>query len=665
MEFSSDEFLERIIPCSEKLDSLLEENISKCVIWNDLEKVLEINQDEIMRFSETLKKAEFPKSIIVHSITLASIKRSNQQDDDSDKFKRDRRILVLFASTLQLVNSGYFDIVSWLDIVLDVSGLLKINGLVALVKWICNCFEEFNWSISNPSIPFDQKQQNCDIPESSDKNKSSESNSPSTAAQRQLAQAKFVGLLKVVNRRLVGYRRLSEAGMLRSFVFSILPSNQAGICRKAFTPRNYSWPKIDKRIEGIYEPSTSVDEEQVVSDNGTDKEEGEMTCGKEDESSDLSKDNFINILEPVKYTKNAFEAYKRVDQFFQTVSELLNSMVDNSDSLSSSKRRIIDDLSRDIDTVVSYFEDYKHIEIPYSESHSKRLVSILQGIPSSLECDYFRIHFAYRFSFVYCSQILQVLNGCMHACEYLQNKLTPLLQRCLGCVDKFHNGKRLPVIRFVNRMIQYEFLWQQWKNSNCAEINIPVEMSNSHFESARNCSEEVDIKRRRIEEINPVTKFLSDEIFNKYMDYMFNYSNSGKDDLGDSTLVKNINKPNFTTEREQLFLEPVDWDTYSRKTVDTKIFEKFRDYREKILIDSNPDNGIEESEKSVKDSLFKWRCNRLHKKFMLDSLSEFSDTQLSINDIESFINDPDYYKSNNLETKVEVEFLNIYRGASN
>ncbi|KAL3129849.1 hypothetical protein ChUKH1_06055 [Cryptosporidium hominis] len=658
MEFSSSEFLEKIIPCSEKLEALLGEYVSECILWNEVKQVFELNGQKIKKFSEEISKIEISKTDIIHSIMLVLIKREEPSDDSKIVMMKDRQILILSTSTLFLVNSGYFDIVFWLDIILDISNLFKVHGLVAFTKWICGCFEEFNWAISNPSIPFDkrglaqegveQSTSGCDL-------------SPSVAAQRQLAQAKFVGLLKVISRRLIGYRCFIEAGMLRSFVFSILPSNQAGICRKAFTPRPYSSVNVDEQMESIIEAATLIDDFEALSDNDTDKEEGEMSKEKEDYNSGIIKSDFQHILDPSKSAKSVFEAYKRVDNFFQTSTDFLNSMIDNSETLSSSKKKQIDDICKDVEIVVSYFEDYNYMDIQDPVSHFQGLVSTLEGIPSSLESLYFRINFAYRFSFIVCCQLNQVIDGCKHACEYMHNKMVPLLKRCLGSVDKFKNKNISSATLFINLMIKYEFLWQSWKNNNCVDISIPPEKLKPLLEMTKSSTEERnDSKKRRIEESKCVTKFIDDETFNKYMSFIQNFSNSDSNKDSDSITIRNINLPNFTTERELLYLDPIDLDSYSSKSVNSKIISKFNDYKEKILIDLDPDNGIDESEKSIKDPIIRWRCDRLYKRIHLDRLNELSDIQLSISNVEHLIQNCDTEKNNNLPNTDKFEFLNIY-----
>ncbi|KAH8584954.1 uncharacterized protein ELE39_000905 [Cryptosporidium sp. chipmunk genotype I] len=659
MEFSSSEFLENIIPCSEKLEALLEEYISDCIFWNEGNQVLELNRQKIKKFSEELSKIEISKTDIIHSIMLVLIKREEPGDENKVNMKKDRQILVLSTSTLFLVNSGYFDIVFWLDIILDISSIFKVHGLVAFTKWICGCFEEFNWSISNPSIPFDKRGSSQ---EGAAQSTPGSDLSPSVAAQRQLAQAKFVGLLKVITRRLIGYRCFIEAGMLRSFVFSILPANQAGICRKAFTPRAYYSFNIDKQMESIIEAATLIDDLETLSDNDTDKEEGEMSKEKEDCHSDLIKSDFQHLLDPAKFVKSVFDAYKRVDNFFQTSTDFLNSMIDNSETLSSNKKKQIDDIYKDIEVVVSYFEDYKYVDIQDPVAHFQILVSTLEGIPSSLESFYFRINFSYRFSFVVCCQLTQVIDGCKHACEYMYNKMVPLLKRCLGSVDKLKNKSLSSVTLFINLMIKYEFLWQSWKNKNCIDISIPPEKLTPSLGITRSPTEErCDSKKRRIEESKTVTKFIDDETFNKYISFIHNYSNSDSNEDLDSITIRNINFPNFTTERKLLYLDPIDLNSYSSKSLNSKIICKFNDYKEKILIDLDPDNGIDESEKSIKDPIIRWRCDRLYKRIHLDRLNELSDSQLSISNIEYLIQSCDTEAhSCSLPNTNKFEFLNIY-----
>ncbi|OII74589.1 uncharacterized protein cubi_00142 [Cryptosporidium ubiquitum] len=661
MEFSSSEFLEKVIPCSEKLEILLEKYISECVFWNEMDQVLELSKQKIKKFSEELSKIEISKTDIIHSIMLLLIKREGLNDEYKINMKKDRQILIICTSTLFLVNSGYFDIVFWLDIILDISGLFKVHGLVAFTRWICGCFEEFNWSISNPGVPFDKRGLPQEDFGSVTQQTPGGDLSPSVAAQRQLAQAKFVGLLKVISRRLIGYHCLIEAGMLRSFVFSILPSNQAGICRKVFTPRVYSSLYIDEQLESIFEASTLIDDLEAYSDNDTDKEEGEMSNEKEDAQPYLVKSDFKHLLKPSKYVKSAFEAYKRVDNFFQTSADFLNSMIDNSETLSSNKKKQIDDICKDIEIVVSYFEDYKCVDVQDPVIYFQRLNSILEGIPSSLESYYFRTNFAYRFSFIVCCQLNQVIDGCKHACEHMYNKMVPLLQRCLGSIDKLKN-KNLPFVTlFINQMIKYEFIWQVWKNNNCVDVSIPLEKLKLFGITKFSTEERYDCKKRKIEENESVTKFIDDETFNNYMYFIHNYSNSDCIEDLHSVKIRNVNFPNFTTERELLYLDPIDLDSYSSKSVNSKIANKFNDYKEKILIDLDPNNEIDESEKSIKDPIIRWRCNRLHKRIHLDCLNKLSDIQLSINNIESLIKNCEIEESKEvpLETS-KFEFLSIY-----
>lgn len=660
MEFSSSEFLEKIIPCSERLEAILEEYISECIFWNEMDQVLELNKKKIKEFSEELSRIEISKTDIIHSIMLLLIKREEPNDERKISMKKDRQILIICTSTLFLVNSGYFDIVFWLDIILDIYGLFEAHGLVAFTKWICGCFEEFNWSISNPSVPFDKRGSTKEDFGSVNQLNLGGDLSPSVAAQRQLAQAKFVGLLKVISRRLMGYHYFIEAGMLRSFVFSILPSNQAGICRKAFTPRNYSSYNIYGQLENIFEASTLIDDLETLSDNDTDKEEGEMSKEKEDGQPGLVKSDFQHLIEPYKYVKSAYEAYRRVDNFFQTSHDFLNSMIDNSETLSSNKKKQIDDICKDIEMVISYFEDYKCIDIQNPVTHFQRLISTLEGIPSSLESYYFRTNFAYRFSFIVCCQLAQIIDGCKHACEYMHHKMVPLLQRCLGSIDKLKNNNLSSVTLFINQMIKYEFLWQNWKNNNCVDVSIPPEKL-LLFEIAKFPNEErYDNKKRKIEENESVTKFIDDETFNKYMSFINNYSNPDSNQDFGSLTIKNIQFPNFTTERELLYLDPIDLDSYSSKSINSKINSKFNDYKEKILIDLNPDNEIDESEKSIKDPIIRWRCNRLHKRMYLDRLNKLSDIQLSINDIESLIQNCDTKETDIFPSITGFEFLRIY-----
>ncbi|KAJ1610667.1 hypothetical protein OJ253_1080 [Cryptosporidium canis] len=658
MEFSSEEFLDAIVPCSGEIVSLIEKHISECVLWNEVDQAIEINGQEIKKFSEELIKLKIAKSDIIHSIALVLIQKENY-DENITSMETDMQVLMLSTSTLYLVNTGHFDIVFWLEITLDICNFFNVHGLVSFTKWICGCYEEFNWAISNPSIPFDQRGTSQGNTERDSKSTPDPDISPSVAAQRQLAQAKFVGLLKVVGRRLIGYHCINEAGILRCFVFSILPTNQAGICRKSFTPRAYSSFNIDKQLESILEASTLTVDSETLTNYDIDKEDGEMSS-KVNDSFDLNKSDYQRFLYPSKYVKNVIEAYKKVDRFFQTSSDFLSSIVEHSETLSSSKRKQIDDICKDIETVVSYFEDYKCISITNSQTHARLLVSILEGIPSSFESYYFRVNFAYKLSFILCFQLARVSDGNKNGYEYMQNKLIPLLQKCLGTIDKLNNNHSSVTI-FINTMIKYELLWQSWKNSNCVDVCIPSEKLASLPEITKASIDlRAGTKKRRIDQIGNITKFIDDETFNNYMYFVGGNSDQNCIENFNSITIKNINLPNFTTERKSLYLDPINLDSYSLKTFNSKVANKLNDYKEKILIDLDPDNGIDESEKSIKDPLIKWRFNRLQQRVDMEKLNRLSETQLSINDIESLVSSPIVQESNNSLDKDEFEFLKIY-----
>lgn len=659
MGFTSSEFLEDIIPCSEKIESLLEEYISECVSWNEVGNVLELNKQQIKKFSEEFTKMKLLKANIIHAILLVLIKKEETSDECIIDMKKDKQILIVCTSTLFLVNSGYFDIVFWLDIVLELCCFFKVHGLASFTKWICGCYEEFNWAISNPSVPFDQRGLSQEYTEGVLKSSPGGDISPSVAAQRQLAQAKFVGLLKLVSKRLVGYSCTTEAGILRSFVCSILPTNQAGICRKSFSPRVYSSFDIEEQLESIFEASTIITDSEAQSEYDTDKEEGEMSKEKEDNPLDLIKSDYRRFLEPFKYVRSVFMAYKRVDAFFQTFTDFLNSMVDNSESLSYNKKKQIDDICKDIETVVSYFEDYKYMDIHYPSTQIQVFVSTLEGIPSSLESYYFRVNFAYKLSFILCCQLTQIIDGCKHGCEYMHNKLIPLLQKCLGSIDKLkHNGS---ATIFINNMIKYEFFWQHWKNNNCVDIDIPPEKLTPLPEITKTYAKEIiGYKKRKIEKNETVTKFIDDETFSNYMYFINKCSNADHIENFNSITIRNIDLPNFTTERTLLYLDQIDLDLYSSKCINYKVINKLNDYKEKILIDLDPDNGIDESEKSIKDPIIRWRCNRLHKRIYLEHLNKLSEVQLSINNIESIIKDKNIQEPNSFPDKTNFEFLKMY-----
>ncbi|KAH8739674.1 hypothetical protein FG386_001231 [Cryptosporidium ryanae] len=663
--FCSEEFLERIIPLSEKLDNLLIESLPESVSWNDNTKEYLINKTGIVKFSRELLKLGPPRGDLIKSALLVIVSACSKDKTDSEWSIQDQKILIFIVGNLELVKTGQNDIIFWLDIVFETLGLLKKNGLISLSKWICTCFEMFDWSITNPNVPFLDKTGLSREGDSITNNQIGDNlnQSPSTAVQRQLAQAKFVGLLKAFNRRLLGYGNYKEAGTLKSFVYSILPSNQAGICRKAFTPKGYIDINIKESVKKIFEVYNNSSKEETNSDTNTEKEEGEMVCEREE--SNKKKSDLRRIIESSRFVECIFDSYLRVDHFFQAPYEFLASV--EGDGLSCNKTEKVDEISKDIEAIIMYFEEYKTIDYFNIKTNKKKeylskyqyifspdsrpdfhftsLESKLEGIPSAFDFSYFRYNFVYRLSFLVCNYFSLVNDNLKGTNDYILNKLIPLLKRCLALLEKHSMEERFSIVRFINHMLKYELFWLFWKGNNCVDSEANLDNIESTIKSDYGPVSTInnEAKKRKIEEKTKTTKYISQKVFDKYINFVERihipgcFSEENKLQKEDIYYIRNIKKPDFSKERESLFLEPVNYDEYINKSVNKKMLSKFNDYKEKMLIDLDPDNGIEESEKSIKNTLFKWRCDRLFKRFRLEDLNSLDLSKLSQNDLEDSI----------------------------
>ncbi|KAK6587713.1 hypothetical protein RS030_81269 [Cryptosporidium xiaoi] len=724
LNFCSTEFIEGVIPFSEKLDGLLVESLPDCVVWKDETKEYLVNRTGIAKLSKELIKLGIPKGDIIKSALLVIVSANNKDEGDSEWSIQDQKILIFLVGNLELVKAGQNDIVFWLDIVFEMLGLLRKNGLISLSKWICTCFDVFDWSITNPNIPFINKNEIHQEVDSTANSHTGDvsSQSPPTALQRQLAQAKFVGLLKAINRKLLGYGNYKEAGILKSFVYSILPSNQAGICRKTFTTRGYTGYNIKESVKRVFEVYSNSSKEETNSDTNTEKEEGEMICEKEE--SDQKQTELRRIIESSRLVECIFDSYLKVDHFFQAPYEFLISGEGN--VLSYNKEKI-DGISKDIEAIVMYFEEYKAMDCfnirtnrkkeylskyifsqNYNQNfHFTSLESKFEGIPSAFDFSYFRYNFAYRLSFLVCNYFSQVNDNIKSTNDYILDKLIPLLKRCLASLEKHSTENKFSIVNFINNMLKYELFWLLWKGNNCVDVEFnpcrvepTVDSDDKTLDTINN-----EVKKRKIEEHTKTTKYISQEVFDKYINFVernhiFGDDSSEDNDsqLKDVYYIRNVKKPDFSRERESLFLEPINSDEYINKSVNKKILCKFNDYKEKMLVDLNPDNGIEESEKSIRNPLFKWRCDRLFKRFQLEDLNSLDLLKLSKNDLEDSVcrqssdlkngepNETDKSvetencrdksdltqdiemdttkdkQGNNEETKVEIEFLRLFGG---
>ncbi|OII71500.1 hypothetical protein cand_032130 [Cryptosporidium andersoni] len=752
-QFSSDIFHDSILPCSMRIIKEINSGLKNRVIYSDESRLYNIIDNEMETLAEKLLSLQITREIVVQAFILAAIRAFSDNSDGyedldnesniatknevSDRIQPDNnqevfnfsnikqlankskldtilvasdsqeKVLILSCCGLILVSTGFMDIASWLDLASDLSSLLDKRGLISFINWLCDTkLDLLKWSLNNPHIPYNSK--NCiqqtnneRISEMSEEFPlpSSATLSPATAAQRQLSHAKSVGLLISLGRRLLSYGCYDTCGKIRSIIFTCLPCNQAGICRKTLSIRPYKIPSGGRLMKNLMEytlcftPHNTSSTSLTSKNLSPEKEDGEMPIDKYDNGTQSNLETYFDDYQHLLYpwtSLKVFQALLNCDKFLETPFEYL--------SLNSEDFTLL----KDFEILLSYFEDNAPVYVPeYNgdfDTHMLRLPKIsktnslhyvqavMECIPSSLDSWSFRFNFVYRLVFLYCNIMAlekreyQVL---FKITKTFNNSFKLLVQRFVGYLDHITRMNKFSSTIFFQYMLLYELLWVTWKISSCTDIKRTINTGNTGI------SPQGKPKKRKVEIANilhgdipnngkKVTKTVDSDTFTSYISYI-----TSKEDKK-CTLISNsveettcrvselrrgksfsnpheLITPKFTSERDLLYLSclPYSDEVYVQMSIEKRLEIKLKDYIEKVNIDKDPINGIEESEKSIYETFFKWRYNRLIQRCNHSLYKNLDLYNLAINDLDKITDNSSITKTSNDEIKRDIKIKEL------
>lgn len=192
-------------------------------------------------------------------------------------------------------------------------------------------------------------------------------------------------------------------------------------------------------------------------------------------------------------------------------------------------------------------------------------------------------------------------------------------QHCLSRVG----GLFARVDRFVNR----EKEWVMWKQRGCPE-SVPEPVSDDVL-TLPSLPPECDYSMDDTD-MEQLMEML------EYFEHVSAKDSSGLPEIGTNCRVV-VDNLRFDRQAEAWYL-PKCSNTADTCTAHEKLCQKLDEYVEKMRMDSDPANGIEESERSKHDVLFRFRFNRLFSVRHLHKYMELSNEELASGSLDCLVN---------------------------